>query len=209
MVIADFGSGETCHNDPEEVRRMIDGLAAVDPKRKAVIKWQLFMPETVPYCEPLFARTFFSALHYASDMGYRTTASVFDEWSLDYLLGFDIPFVKVAARDWCYPLIDKVPRGVKVIVSVFDEPSFLQMVYTQNCDIMVCVPKYPATAAEYEKRFLSIDLDDGISDHTPDLTLWRKYKPAVYERHFKLPDSTGKDSGDFASTPDVWKEILA
>jgi sialic acid synthase SpsE len=49
----------------------------------------------------------------------------------------------------------------------------------------------------------------GISDHTPNLDLWRKYRPEVYERHFCLDDSTGADAGPFASRPKEWREVLA
>lgn len=208
MIIADFGSGNTCHNDVAEVRRMIDALAAVDPGRKAVIKWQLFEPATVEYCESLDCLTFQKAYDYAESLGYRTTASVFDMESLDVLLDFDIPFVKIAAREWCYPLIEQVPRGIPVVVSADSRVNLLRYTMRENMHTMACVPKYPADTAEYERRFGAM-LPAGISDHTPDLTLWRKYRPKVYERHFKLPDSTGLDSGPFASTPDMWREILA
>ena len=208
MVIADLGSGNTCRNDPAEVRRMIDALALVDPYRKAVVKWQLFKAETVKYCVALDCDVFAGAWAYAASLGYRTTASVFDESSLLFLLSYDVPFVKIAARDWCYPLIDKIPRGIPVVVSCASKDDLVRYVVRENVTTMACVADYPAAADEYERRFAGM-LGGGISDHTPDLALWRKYKPKVYERHFKLPDSTGLDSGEFASTPEEWREILA
>lgn len=212
MVIADFGSGNTCHNDLDYVRRMIDELAAVDPQRKVVIKFQLFSSsnERTKHCLALDWDVFNAAFVYASAAGYRVTASVFDELSLQRLLfHYGVPFIKIAAREWAYPLIERVPRGVKVIVSVERMSIAYKYLLRENVDIMCCVADYPAKKDEYEARFTGEMLRRGISDHTPDLSLWRKYKPAIYERHFKLPDSTGLDAGDFASEPTAWKEVLA
>ena len=47
-----------------------------------------------------------------------------------------------------------------------------------------------------------------ISDHTTDFQLYNKYKPKIYECHYKLEDSTGLDAGEFARTPEQLAEIL-
>lgn len=208
MVIADFGSGNTCKNDVAYVRRMIDELAAVDPGRKATIKWQLFKPESAPHCIRLEPAVFESAYRIAHGFGYKTTASVFDSASLGLLLTYDVPFVKIAAREWCYPLIDLVPRGVPVVVSVVNMRDAIKYTIAENVRVMCCVPEYPAAAETYEELFTPEMLHRGISDHTSNLDLWRKYKPETYERHYKLPDSTGADAGPFASTPEEWAEVL-
>jgi sialic acid synthase SpsE len=209
MVIADFGSGNTCKNNPDTILAMIRGLDSADRRHDAIIKWQLFAAETVPLCTRLTHEAFDHAYNAARMYGYQTTASVFDVESLELLLSYDVPFVKIAAREWAYPLISKVPRGVPVVVSVVCMNDAIKYMMRENMHVMCCVPEYPAPAHRYGEQFSEPMLHKGISDHSPSLNMWRKYRPEVYERHFKLPDSTGLDAGPFASTPEEWKEILA
>ncbi len=214
MIILDFGSAETCKNDIAYVHRMIDELAAVDTMRqRIVIKWQLFqsVPSGVP---PLEREVFEQASWYAYMKGYQTTASVFDDLSLDYLLTWDIEpvFVKIAARPNLYHLIDDIPETVPVVVSVPDmlHREELWENYGRRKGrliILHCVPEYPADPTVYETRY-GHNLSYSISDHTPGLYLYNKYQPWYYERHFKLQDSTGADAGEFASTPDELRSIL-
>ena len=218
MIILDFGSATTCKNDIDYVKKMIDELKAVDTnKHEIVIKWQLFTEilykgTPVP---PLNRDVFNYAYHYARKLGYKTTASVFDKDSLDYLLTYDIPFVKLANRPELYWLAGEVPRKVPVYMStgylekvkhnLFDE------ILTQYSDItMVCISKYPATIDDYEKEYVFYGGHAliNISDHTTDFTLYHKYKPDIYEVHYRLTDSTGPDSGEFARTPEQLAEVL-
>ena len=73
---------------------------------------------------------------------------------------------------------------------------------------MCCVSEYPASKEDYIEIFPESFLELGISDHTIDWELFETYKPAIYECHYKLPDSTGLDAGPFARTPQQLKEIL-
>lgn len=208
MVIVDMGSGETCRNDPAIVKRMIDELAAVDSgKENVVIKWQLF--EEVPAgCAPLKWGVFRQAYEYALSKCYFTTASVFDERSLEVLLNFNVPFVKVACRPELYKLIDKIPPDKKVFVSI--GPGFKPETLTKlhpNVQVLRCVPEYPAQAVVYETSFGG-SLYSGISDHTTTWYLREKYQPLYHEVHYRLEDSTGLDSGPYARTPAQLKEIL-
>jgi hypothetical protein len=57
------------------------------------------------------------AYYYARDKGYKTTASVFDEFSLYCLLKYNIPFVKIANRPDLYWLAGEVPRKIPVYMS--------------------------------------------------------------------------------------------
>lgn len=189
MIILDFGSGNTCKNDKAYVKKMIDGLVHVDSRDKeVVIKWQLFLQagDNVPL-EPA---VFDYAYHYAKELGYATTASVFDTESLKLLLGYDVPFIKIANRPDLWWLANE-QSDVPVLVSGQD---------------MYCVSEYPATVEQYEA--LGLYSGCNISDHTTDFTLYHKYRPKVIEFHYKLPDSTGLDAGPFAKTPEVLKEIL-
>jgi sialic acid synthase SpsE len=188
---------------------MIDELKAIDTgNHEVIIKWQLF--EHAPPNERLMWATFDYAYNYALDKGYRTTASVFDMPSLQHLLQFDIPFVKIANRPDLYWLAGEVPRKIPVYVSLGDT-----YIKPQGANIMLfCVSKYPATIADYDNKFMmdEIDLsyawDWGISDHTTDFTLFNKYQPKIYEVHYKLSDSTGPDAGEFARTPKQLEGIL-
>lgn len=205
MIILDFGSGNTCRNDYREVRRMIDALADVDPKRRATIKWQLWTRGSEPQCSRLNWALFKRAYLYAEQRGFRTTSSVFDVESVRYLLTFDVPFVKIANRPYLRALARYVPRGVPIVGSYGPGEVELRAL-RDDIDIwMACVSSYPAE----EKRYFGMDITGGCSDHTIGLDLWRKYKPAVFEKHYRLPDSTGPDAGPWAATPDEIAEVLA
>jgi hypothetical protein len=213
LIILDFGSGETCKNDKSIVRRMINGLAEVDSRKYIVyIKWQLFthVPAGVP---ALDHEVYLYAVQYARELGYLTSASVFDAMQLEYLLGFagySLPFIKIAARPEKYKLLDKIPPGINIFVSIprAGWRDYLAEMYPQH-DLhwLYCIPEYPANQNAYESLFGG-NLSYGISDHSSDLRLFKEYEPRYYERHFKLPDSTGLDAGPFASTPEQLKAIL-
>ena len=190
------------------VKRMIDELHAIDTgKHEVIIKWQLF--EHAGQNIPLSHEVFMWAYDYAKLHGYQTTASVFDKASLDFLLGFDIPFVKLANRrdlDW---LVGEVPRRIRIYQSFGGEDILNngQFGYS-NIEYLCCVSEYPATTGQYMEDFNGVDLEQGISDHTMYFNLWDRYEPLVYEVHYKLPDSKGLDAGKFARTPKQLREIL-
>jgi len=210
-IIIDMGSGETCHNDKSEVRRMIDGLAAVDGHHHEVyIKWQLFtkVPAPVP---PLDHEVYDYAVKYADlTYGYQTFASVFDYPSLNYLLDYHPPALKVACRPYLYMLLRNMPRDTPVYVSIGDvayAPLLREMFPGYELRFLYCIPEYPANQTAYETLF-GYNLSVGISDHSPDLRLFGEYQPLYYERHMKLADSTGLDAGPHASTPEELGAIL-
>jgi sialic acid synthase SpsE len=194
---------------------MIDELKKVDSgKHEIIIKWQLFKKAGDNI--PLFDGAFDYAYEYARKYGYKTTASVFDLESLKFLLNYDVPFIKIANRhdlDW---LIGEVPRKIPVYVSVDNMSVGESMQYSlpvghinQERDIaLFCVSQYPASIEEYERRFSKGSLKHGISDHTIGLDLFKKHQPRIWEKHYKLSDSTGLDAGPFATTPEELREIL-
>ena len=215
MIILDFGSGNTCKNDPDYILRMIDELDAVDSrKHEVIIKWQLF-ERSIGENRVLQSWAFSHAYNYAATKGYKTTASVFDKEALKFLLGFDIPFVKLANRPDLYWLAEEVPRRIPVYISYSDLNYIDWNFYRYNIFPLLCVSEYPTTmekyvetfSGDYNMRYL-MGYGCGISDHTTDFTLYHKYKPSIYECHYKLADSTGPDSGDFARTPEQISEIL-
>jgi len=209
IIILDFGSGNTCKNDEDYAIRMIDELDEVVQEKRAtkpIIKWQLFEKAggNIPLAHELFEVVY----KYALRKGYQTTASVFDEASLEFLLSYDVPFVKIANNKSLYPLIKKIPRGVPVVVSHGVHMDGIINLLLPDDRFMVCISKYPTIIKEYEESFSQQSLTSGISDHTTDWKLYKKYRPWIYECHYKLEDSEGLDAGPFARTPKQLKEIL-
>ena len=210
MRILDFSSGNTCQNDLAIIRKMIDSLAEVDPERKFIIKWQLFKEAGKNI--PLHIGAFNYAYEYAKKLRYKTTASVFDIQSLEDLFLYLNPcFVKIANRPDLYWLIGEVPRKIPVIVSTSrgnDLPlSIFDPEYIIHDHILQCISEYPTDIKKYENEFYEEELKTGISDHTTNWDLYLKYRPRIYECHFKLEDSTGLDAGEFARTPKQISEI--
>lgn len=211
MIILDFGSGNTCRNDFDYAKRMIDELAEVDKKRQCVIKWQLFL--SAGNNIPLDPEVFKYAHRYAAALGFATTASVFDLESLFYLIQFKVPFIKIANNSKYYPLIDNIPPQMPVVVSRGigrDVPrrkrkdAPISPILWPLC----CVSEYPAKMSDYVLSFEPKELLMGISDHTTSWALYKKVRPTIYECHYKLEDSEGLDSGEFARTPKMLSEIL-
>jgi sialic acid synthase SpsE len=210
QIVLDFGSGNTCQNDKRIVKHMIDALKAVDTgKHEIIIKWQLF--KEAGQNIPLRHDVFDYAYYYAVTKEYKTTSSVFDRESLDFLLQYPIPFVKIANRrdlDW---LISWVPRRIPVYVSG-DNANIVPFEdtgdeYTKSIKYMACISKYPAGIQDYENTNWNLKTV-GVSDHTVGLNLFKKYQPGIWEKHYKLLGSTGLDAGEFAITPEELREIL-
>jgi len=202
QIILDMGSGNTCKNSVDYAYKMIDAVAAIDShKHEVIFKWQLFMdePPNVPLDHLVFGR----AYAHAKGLGYKTTSSVFDKASLDFLLNFDIPFVKIACRPRLYWLIGEVPRKVKVYVSW--DGKLETGWFTPN-EVLNCVPKYPAPLSEYS-------ISREVSDHTEGLALWNESKTwggiRIWEKHFILEDDPNNpDCAGHAIKPDLLKEVI-
>ena len=207
MIILDIGSGNTIKNNLNIGRQMIDEIAKRDTKKHEIVfKAQLFEKEGNN--TPLNKVIFSSLYAYAKEKGYQMTASVFDIPSLEFLLKFEVPFIKIACRPDLYWLIGEIPRKIPVYVSVElriakypnNTPKY------ENGILLGCVREYPAKLEDY--------LPNGgghlitISDHTVGLELFRASAPKVWEKHLKLPTSTGLDAGPFAITPEELEEIL-
>lgn len=211
MIILDFGSGETCKNDKSIIKRMIDELRTFDTGRKPIIiKWQLF-GKNVPL-KPLKISMFKYAYNYAKESGYETTASVFDKKSVKELLKYKIPFIKIACdvEDISYrnKLDELIPyiykkrnKNITYIYQSFQKKiDFDFSKHEMNHYFLCCIPKYPAILGDYEYNFNKELLNVGISDHTIGLDLYNKYRPQIWEKHYKLEDSTGPDAASFAVT---------
>jgi sialic acid synthase SpsE len=198
QIILDMGSGNTCKNDVGEVEKMIDAIAGRDiGAHNIVLKWQLF--NSAPPNVPLDREIFRAAYEIAKAKGLKTTASVFDADSMRFLMGFDVPFVKIACRPELYALAELTSKPVYISTAQTGMRLLGKTVIQ-----LACVPKYPATIEDYEKEFTKAELLY-ISDHTVGWRLYNKYRPQIIEKHFVHVREPGNpDAGPFAVTP---KEI--
>jgi sialic acid synthase SpsE len=199
QIILDCGSGNTCLNNMSYVIQMIDSVPKLNGP-EIILKWQLFKEagENIPLEREIFD----FAYAYAEIQGFKTTASVFDIESLQYLLRYNVPFVKIANSSHLEYLIKKVPFQIPVYLSWDGMRDFTYPFFDET---LACVSEYPAKIETYIELFDEKDLHDAISDHTIGLELFKKYKPYIWEKHYKLKDSTGLDAGPFAITPDELK----
>lgn len=203
QIILDI-SANTHKNDDQYYKFMINELAKVDThKHDIVLKWQLF--EYQGDNEKADVHTFQDMARWAwVEHRYKTTASVFDIESLnrliyaDSILPYDLPFIKIANRQDLYWLVGEIPRKYRVLRSV----STLKEYYDDKETPLFCVSEYPARIGKYPYGVAY------ISDHTSGLCLWYRNKPSIWEKHYKMSDSTGLDAGCFAITPEELKEIL-
>lgn len=207
QIIIELGSGNTCKNDWSYLRRMIDSVLEIDTgKHEIIFKMQLWAENNPQGANIRLDWDLFEfAMWYCRGRGYKMTASVFDRESLMFLQRFDIPFVKCAYNQ------DYIDLAV---FTKSDVPIYRSADYSMRTGhdvIMLCVPKYPADLGDY---FWKIDRDPAwlgalsVSDHTVGLKLFKMFRVDIWEKHLKLEDSTGLDSGDFAITPEELKEIL-
>lgn len=209
QIVLDI-SANTHRNDEKYYERMINELAAVDThKHEVILKWQLF--EYAGDNERATIYTFKDMACWAWDKHrYKTTASVFDIESLEALLyadanrlPYELPFIKIANRrelDW---LVGEIPRKYKIYKSVGDMFQYDNEMFNFRLAIpLYCVSEYPAPVRKYP------DYVKTISDHTVGLNLWLRNRPHIWEKHYKLSDSSGLDAGDFAITPNELRDIL-
>jgi len=204
MIILDLGNGSVLKNDWGNIKATIDAIATIDVQRECIIKFQLF--SAVPPKTPLRRDLFYQAWQYGTSLGFEVTSSIFDFDSLDFLSRMPVSMVKLANRmDSKIYFFDARKRFEEVIVSTSDAMEFEKHLHGKR---MACVSQYPATIDVYENRFEVHQLGEGISDHTSDLKLFRKYQPRLYERHFVL-DSVSTDAPrQYAMRPADLEELL-
>lgn len=207
MIILDFGSGNSCRNDKSIVKKMYDELKKVDTgKHEIIVKWQLF--EKAGDNIPLHPDVFEYAYEYGTSLGYKVTSSVFDKNSLDFLLDFDVPFVKIANNRALDYLIGEVPRKIPIYVSYADEKEISS--HIENHVPMLCVSEYPAELEQYDCILHNHFMRNlAISDHTTNFGVWYRYQPQIVEWHYVLEhDPNNLDGGLFARTPGMLAEVL-
>lgn len=213
-IILDM-SANTHKNDHQTIEKMMYEIKKIDTgKHEIIFKAQLFLEAGLNI--PLTHEAFDFMYLYGTYLGYAVTSSVFDLPSLKFLLTYNPCFVKTANNRSLDYLIGEVPRKIPVYQSLgWGEESEYLDIYTRK---LLCVSKYPAEFEDYDSKMFFVSnvfnnysmarSYDGISDHTIGLELFKRYKPEIWEKHYKLSDSTGLDAGPFAITPEELKEIL-
>ena len=204
QIILDCGSGNTCGNDMSRVMQMIDSVPKLNGP-EIILKWQLFKEagENIPLERGIFD----FAYAYAETQGFKTTASVFDIGSLNFLLQYSVPFIKIANNRQLDCLTGFVPRYIPVYLSW---NGVDESVYPFIDELLACESKYPATIADYLANFSISELEDAVSDHTVGIELYRRYKPRIWEKHWVLErDPNNPDAGPFAITPNELEDAIS
>lgn len=216
LLILEMQDGMMCNNDKDTVNIMIDKAIENKPDHiDLVFKWQLYT-KIKTYVDIISLRhdIFEYAYEYAAKCGFKTTASVFDKENLEYLKQFDIPFIKIACQTDLYDFRKDtwslLSDDIKNVVSVknSDDHNKLNYIGIENppydIELLSCIPKYPAIIKEYEDSFYFDQLQEGISDHTIGLELYKKYKPNIFEKHYYIDGLESWDK-DWAIKPEELK----
>lgn len=206
LIILDIGACNVSKGSIKYYIELIDKIYTIYNNvvldEEIIIKAQLFKKagDNIPMKKNLFE----SIYRYCAKSGFKCTASVFDLESLNYLLSFNIPFVKIPCNKDLYYLSDFVPNWIPI----FKSHDYRHYITDETrAEIrMVCIPEYPAHISEYE---VIGGLRDYVSDHTEGIELHEKYRPKVWEKHIVLHREKGNiDCGEFAILPEDLKEIL-
>lgn len=211
MIILDY-SANTHKNSIELIKYTLDQVYYNIPialRRDVVIKGQLFVSagKNIPCAQAAFIYMY----EYARKLGFKATASIFDERSFTFLRYFSVPFIKIAnnekLRNKFLPVLKGA--GITPFVSI-PIKEYAQLKPYEDCVTMGCVSEYPASITDYTKSLDTIKDRKflHISDHTIGTEVYERYRPTIWEKHLKLEDSTGLDAGLFAITPEELGEAL-
>ena len=231
-------SANTFKNNVFYFENMVKQIKAIDNKKyNIVFKAQLFSKdsEAAKINEILEPSVFNLMYLVCNNYNYELTASVFDKQSLEVLLHFDVPFIKIACRPDLYYLLDYIPNNIPVYISIDCREKLPGTIYTnmfseRTIRLLQCIPEYPAKESDYFKKIYMVkDRADtryvSISDHTDSLSLfnyWKDniqlmkaagfkfpFKYSIFEMHYVLEhDDNNPDAGSFAKTIKDLKEIL-
>jgi len=202
MIILDLGNGSVCKNRKDYIKETIDAIADIDVERECILKWQLFIG--MDGKRAMRRELFEWAYQYAAELDFKTTASFFDYDSYMFLLSYQVPFIKVANQAFLRRGLDATFQ--ECLISVPNNILF-EMYAMKNFQVMCCVSKYPAKNDDYG-IFKDGYLRVGISDHTDNIELFRRYRPKIYEKHFCLDHVTQPEPRVYCLRPEGLKELL-
>jgi len=155
----------------------------------------------------------------AREHGLIAFSSPFDETSVDFLEGLNVPCYKIASFELNhFPLLRKVAQtGKPVIMStgmateteISEAVAYLKKYGCSQLALLKCTSCYPAsvsdanlaTIEDMKKRF---NVPVGLSDHSKGIgvsIVAAALGANIIERHFVLDDNSGAVDAAFSSTP--------
>jgi sialic acid synthase SpsE len=167
-----------------------------------VVKFQLF-PNEERFTKSgniwMSQDLFLYALQYGREIGMKVTASAFDDESVDFLIGCDVPFVKFAysQKENAVGIRKVINQGMDAVVSC-DHLTFNKV--SDHALKLLCIPQYPVY---FDVRFESVFPQFyGYSDHS--LGIDTPVKAVVHgarmiEKHVRVAPKGCPDC-DFALT---------
>jgi len=155
----------------------------------------------------------------AREKGMVCFSSVFDESSVDFLEGLDVPVYKIASQECVHlPLIRKVASTGKPIVmstgmstlSEIDEAvNLIRKTSSSEILLMKCTSSYPANPENsnvltipYLRKIFECEV--GLSDHTPGIgaaVAAVAHGATMIEKHFTISRADGGVDSAFSLEP--------
>lgn len=147
---------------------------------------------------------------YGKENGIEIFFTPFFPEAIDWIEKIGVSLYKVRFSDQNnYQLYKRLKKTRKTILVSCQDPKdtlYLNLSnYQKNVRFLYCVPKYPAKDKDYNP--LSTDFH-GISDHTPNLSLYQNSKDRFewFEKHVKLNDACIESN--WSVSFDELKEVL-
>lgn len=203
----DLAEGEFFINDPNSLWK---GRSLYDLYKEAYTPWE--------WHKAIFDR--------AREKGMLAFSSPFDDTSVDFLEGLNVPAYKIASFENCHhPLIRKVARtGKPVIISTGlasfnDIQETVEVLRSEGCKefaLLKCTSSYPAspentnilTIPDMIRNFKCIV---GLSDHTMGLgtaVASIALGANIIEKHFILDRSEGGVDSAFSLNPGEFRQLV-
>lgn len=203
-------SANTTKGDIKYFVDMVEEVKRIDTKKHLIIfKTQLFKSNGPESKNNRYLQNdeFNQMFEESLKRGYMLTASVFDYESLDFLLKYRIPFVKIACRPDLYWLGKLVPTNIPLYISLTAN-SMKHYSLFPRITPFVCVPKYPASIDDYTTNLAPV-MAVSISDHTDEIVFF-KSQPHVskWEMHYVLEHDKDNPDSCVAKTPKDLEQIL-
>lgn len=194
-IIAEAGTNNNGSLEKAKNLAKIAKEAGADSVKFQIINtWGLYLPGNYEYGKykiedvikirqegEMTDEEYFSLFNYCQEIGIPLSASIFDEKSLDLLVKFNPPYIKLASCDINnVSLLRKVAeRNIKVVVSTgmadVEEIEIgvnaLSKLKSEDIVILHCVSNYPAFLEQSNLRYLEVlkkrfNTSVGFSDHT-------------------------------------------
>jgi pseudaminic acid synthase len=162
----------------------------------------------------------------AEALGLHLFSTPFDETSVDFLEGLDVPAYKIASFELLDdPLLMKIASMRKPVIlstgmATFEEVrhavDLLRAEGTKELALLRCVSSYPARAEEMNLRLIPdlrcrFDAVVGLSDHTVDSTTAVAavaLGASIVEKHIKLSDQDKTFDSEFSLSAGAFRRMV-